>query len=198
MTILPLAEADIPAVAALHRSTMTYSLNSRLGGKHLEYVYAEMGKDPQSLVAVARVDDRLAGAVSATIDPELFKKQLFRQQSISQWLRLGFQMVRQPGLVRDAAAASRSDSPLLYKGIPVRAYLASIFVAPGMRRLGVGKALVQAVEGFFRDRGVFIYRLDTRVNNVSALAFYRRLGFLEAGSRGRDMVFLRDLSREGT
>lgn len=62
-------EIDIGAVVALHRTTLDYSMNSRLGSRHLASLYRIMNKDSFSIVAVAYLGNRPIGMASATMTP---------------------------------------------------------------------------------------------------------------------------------
>jgi ribosomal protein S18 acetylase RimI-like enzyme len=53
------------------------------------------------------------------------------------------------------------------------------YVHPEFRRRGVGKALMRAVEERLATNGVTIGRLHS---TVTALAFYRSIGWIEAGT----------------
>lgn len=59
----------------------------------------------------------------------------------------------------------------------------NIAVDPSARRQGVGTALVKALisEGERRDLGVLM--LEVRASNASAIALYKKLGFIEVGRR---------------
>src|SRR5918994_476305 len=57
------------------------------------------------------------------------------------------------------------------------AWLISMWVAPEMRRKGVGAALVDAVIDWARSNGVTRLLLDVADHNTSAIALYARKGF---------------------
>jgi GNAT superfamily N-acetyltransferase len=54
-----------------------------------------------------------------------------------------------------------------------------MYVHPGARRGGVGRALLEALAGHARERGLGVLRLDTRSDLVEARALYVRHGFVE-------------------
>jgi ribosomal protein S18 acetylase RimI-like enzyme len=54
------------------------------------------------------------------------------------------------------------------------AHIITIDVLPEARRLGIGSALLQAAEDQLRHAGVAIVELETAVNNVAAIQFYKR------------------------
>jgi ribosomal-protein-alanine N-acetyltransferase len=56
-------------------------------------------------------------------------------------------------------------------------HIVTIDVDPGTRRSGVGSALLQAAEDRLHAAGSHAVGLETAVDNVSALAFYKRHGY---------------------
>lgn len=87
---------------------------------------------------------------------------------------------------------------------PPRTHVARIYsmvVASRWRRRGVGKRIMEFVEGWAKGEGVELILLEVYPDNVAALRFYegfgfRRYGFLEKGSKFdereyRDEVLLR-------
>ena len=56
-------------------------------------------------------------------------------------------------------------------------YIPELFVTAEARGVGLGKALMQAAERAFAARGLKIIRLFALNGNVSALEFYRKVGF---------------------
>ena len=64
-----------------------------------------------------------------------------------------------------------------------RAHLSLLAVKPGYQRRGIGRALLDWLNSSARTAGTFFVHLEVRAGNESAKAFYRRLGFREAGAR---------------
>jgi ribosomal-protein-alanine N-acetyltransferase len=56
-------------------------------------------------------------------------------------------------------------------------HVITIDVAPGARRWGVGSLLLQAAEGRLRAAGSRAVELETAVDNLTALSFYKRHGY---------------------
>jgi ribosomal protein S18 acetylase RimI-like enzyme len=56
-------------------------------------------------------------------------------------------------------------------------YLAELYVVPGRRRQGLGRALMEAALDVARDRGADFMDLNTGEDDVAARALYERLGF---------------------
>lgn len=58
-----------------------------------------------------------------------------------------------------------------------RAHVADLAVTPDARRIGVGRALMQAAESWASERGLLMLGLDVWSTNDRALGFYRHLGY---------------------
>jgi ribosomal-protein-alanine N-acetyltransferase len=61
-------------------------------------------------------------------------------------------------------------------------HLITIDVLEAARRSGVGSQLVDAAETWLRERGCLTLSLETAVNNVGAIHFYKRHGFHLVGT----------------
>ncbi len=59
------------------------------------------------------------------------------------------------------------------------AHLNLLAVKPYHRRQGVGRSLIEWLEGSARVAGAFVVSLEVRASNRAARAFYRRLGYQE-------------------
>jgi ribosomal protein S18 acetylase RimI-like enzyme len=64
---------------------------------------------------------------------------------------------------------------------PQHAELVSMWVAPEQRRTGTGRLLVDAIEFWAHTRGAHTLQLMVTNINLSAIAFYHRLGFTKTG-----------------
>jgi ribosomal-protein-alanine acetyltransferase len=80
----------------------------------------------------------------------------------------------QPGAIQGFAVASL---------LPPQAELETIAVVPERQRLGLGERLLQALAAELRAAGAHELVLEVRTSNRPALAFYRTLGFAQAGLR---------------
>lgn len=77
------------------------------------------------------------------------------------------------------------------------AELLRVAVAPGQRRLGLGRRLLQASEPILKGQGVLTLLLEVRVSNASARALYESLEWQQVGLRkayyrdGEDAILYR-------
>jgi ribosomal-protein-alanine N-acetyltransferase len=62
--------------------------------------------------------------------------------------------------------------------------LESVAVSASARRVGVGRALCEAVIGWCREQGATEMELEVRAGGVGAVALYQGLGFTVVGQRG--------------
>lgn len=59
----------------------------------------------------------------------------------------------------------------------------NLAVDPAARRLGLGRAIVEALVAALRDNGVHCLTLEVRASNLPAQKLYESLGFWQAGRR---------------
>ncbi len=75
------------------------------------------------------------------------------------------------------------------------AFLDLIVVEPDARRLGIGRALFEALRAHVATLGAIAIDLDVRASNVAAQRFYAALGFQVAGRRPRHYCGVEDAVR---
>ena len=62
-------------------------------------------------------------------------------------------------------------------------YVDNVAVFPELRRMGVGRALMEALIARARERDAPFVTLEVRASNAAARSLYESLGFREAGRR---------------
>lgn len=172
---------------------MGYSFNSRIGAKHLAYLYSLLQHDETCLVTIAVADEKVLGVVSAVLSPQSFKERIFSSMSLTRWMSVATRLMIQPSLWFELWQDRALDIPVIYKNMQIKPTLIAIAVDESARQTGVGRALVQSVDDFFHQLSQPFYHLDTRVDNTTARAFYQRLGFVEHERRGRNLIFVKEL-----
>lgn len=60
-------------------------------------------------------------------------------------------------------------------------FVATIWVEPGSRRRGVGRALLELLEGEVRARGQAFYYSSSQLDEPEPQAWHRKMGFEECG-----------------
>lgn len=78
---------------------------------------------------------------------------------------------------------TRTHGFLLGRSIAGEAELLTLAVDPGHRRMGTGAALTTEFAVAARDLGAKTGFLEVAADNIGARALYRRLGWIEAGTR---------------
>jgi [ribosomal protein S18]-alanine N-acetyltransferase len=88
--------------------------------------------------------------------------------------------IRGPGTFTLVACDTYSREPqgfiVAYAG--KTGHVVTLDVSPRARRAGVGSMLLQAAEARLQSAGVATVGLETAVDNVSALSFYKKHGFI--------------------
>jgi len=87
--------------------------------------------------------------------------------------------------LRETADLSRPQGLLLARRVLDELNVLLVAVAPARRRRGGGAALVRAALERARTEALAVVHLEVRASNDSALALYRRHGFLAVGRRPR-------------
>ena len=119
----------------------------------------------------------------------------------SDWARDGF-----GAKARFSAVVAEADGKVVGMATFSEAYMTALggavfsiqdlYVEPGQRRRGVGRALVAEVGAIALSQGVPLIQLNVMENNAAAREFYRRLGFQHLAEcltyvlGGSPMVFL--------
>ncbi len=83
-------------------------------------------------------------------------------------------------------AATQGEKVLGYVGsqsVLGEADMMNLAVDPAARRLGLGRAIVEALVAELRDNEVHSLTLEVRASNLPAQRLYESLGFLQVGRR---------------
>ena len=184
---------DIQAVAELHQMMIPYSLNSKLGRDHLTEAYKMICKDPSSFVMGAYIRNEPVGVVIVSLHPQKLMAKLLSSLNGRQFLRLFSKFILNPLLLFDCMESLWSEFSVKFKHETVNACLVAIAVAPEAQKKGIGRALIQAVDDFFRAQGCCYYHLDSRIDNSGSREFYRKMDFIELEHRGRNIIWVKEL-----
>ena len=153
---------------------------SRLGRGFGSRFYRAIGDRADCCVLVSRGGDgAIAGSVVGSLDRPRAFGDILRRHRLALALHGGVFVLR-PSVLWWAAQriwqklARRDVRP--FDGRP-KAELFAIFVAPSARRLGVARQLINALEGWFAQRGLAgAYVILTETHNEPANRLYRRIG----------------------
>jgi len=92
-------------------------------------------------------------------------------------------------LATEARAEQSGESPEAVVGFVIawlvhdELHVLNVAVAPEERRRGMGRALMEEVQGRGRRQGARLATLEVRSSNAPALALYRALGWRQVGIR---------------
>jgi len=193
------SEADVPALADLHRRAFPDFFLSRLGVGFLRQFYLGYIGDPDAVVSVARAEDgRVVGVCVGTTNPSGFFSRLLKARFF------GFVGASVRAILRTPRVAPRLLAALAYRGdgAPGQegALLSSLCVDPEARSAGTGRAL----EGAWRERAAQLgarqaFLTTDAADNDAVNRFYERCGWCLKDqfvtSRGRAMNrYWRDLT----
>ncbi len=179
--IRPLVAEDVAHCADMHMSAFPGFFLSQLGPRFLREFYAGFVGDPEAISAVAvEPTGRIVGVLVGTLHPSGFFARLLKRRwaafaaaSVSLLLR---RPLHAPRLIR--AVRYRGQVPVAVSG----ALLSSICVDPEVQSIGAGTQLIRHFQGLVRDIGVSAYLLTDRDQNDSTNSFYRRNGWILAGT----------------
>lgn len=121
-------------------------------------------------------------------DPAAFGSTYARESALAEeeWVRRsqGWNCDRAMGFLamKEGVGCGMVCCRIVEPGVEAAEVMA-MWVAPEVRRDGVGVMLVRAVEDWARGRGVGELRLMVTSPNSAAIAFYERLGFVRTGMR---------------
>jgi ribosomal protein S18 acetylase RimI-like enzyme len=96
-------------------------------------------------------------------------------QRITRLLGEGDTAVLLAGDGPDGLAVLRFRRAIWFEGL--ECYLAELYVAPSVRRRGLGRALMQGAIALARERGADYMDLNTGEDDLAARALYESLGF---------------------
>ena len=193
--IEPLRREFLDEVILIHHEGLGYTLNSKLGKKHLAFLYSSMQNDPDCHVGVALAEGRPIGVVSGTLNDARLRSRLFRSMSAERLTATAVRLVLQPRMIVQWFQENAPGALLKRDDQEIGAVLTTLAVAGSHRGLGVGRQLVDDLEGFFGERNVSRYRLETLVANGTAREFYGGLGFEEIARKGKSVVLLKGVGR---
>ncbi len=195
VVVRPLKDDFLEDVIRIHQTGLGYTLNSRLGKKHLAFLYRAMSLDDKCYVGVALIENRPVGVVSGALDPEVFKKRLIRTLPLPRIASMAWKLIVDPRLILEWRKGNKIGSPVYYEEKEVPAILTAIAVDPKFRSRGIGKLLITAIEKFFMCQDIRFYHLDTLLENKPARKFYESLGFQEIEARADSILFVKAIRR---
>jgi ribosomal protein S18 acetylase RimI-like enzyme len=175
MTIRPGTAPDARRAAQLHSSSITEGFLPRLGWRFLERLYRCVVKDERSFLFIAEDDGRIVGMIAGTEDVHALYRRFLRRDGMFA------AVVAAPRVVRNVRAVLET---LRYGGSSTNdlppAELLAVAVDGSARGRGLGRELVDALNGEFARRGVPASKVVVGAANDQALQLYRGRGYRDA------------------
>ena len=193
LQIKPLEERYLEDVVRIHQDVLGYTFNSRLGSKHLSFIYRTMAQHNESYVGVALLDDQPVGMISGTLNPDKTKMRLLNSFKPLQWLNLVSQVLKQPSIINEWWKGNIIGRELNFEGETVHPILTTIAVDANFHGKGIGRRLVHNLECFFKQKGIHYYRLDTVTTNDGARAFYKSLRYQEIETKADSILYIKGI-----
>jgi ribosomal protein S18 acetylase RimI-like enzyme len=195
MNITKASSIHFQSVARLHAASITTGFLSTLPKPFLTTLYKSIAQCKGSTVIVALDEHKnvcgfVAGAVVVT---SMYKKVLLRSAIPLIWyllphlfstktIRRLFETVRY-GFIKKNTKEQPADnnnagsSPVTCHSSHSSSELLSIAVDSSQRGKGTGKKLISELELFFRQNGVYSYKVVTFSKDSTSNSFYVRCGF---------------------
>lgn len=186
--IQPMSASDIPAAVSLQVAFLNGSVLTQLGPRFLTRFHAAALTHQQSRAFIATDDGgTVMGFALGSLDVHGFNAHVKPRVLGAMALAL-----LSPSRVTLAPSLAR----MVVEGEPqppIPAELLLLVVAPAVRRGGVGRSLIGALERAFAIGGTTQYRVAVRSQLAVARAFYEALGFAHEQERsvlGQPMLYL--------
>ena len=179
MSADPIGELDVEQLAAIHCQCLPDSMVSRIGPGYARSFYRYLAGSPDELAFLQREGDTVLSACIVSLAPQTLERRLLRHTPL---------LVQAPLAIRRLPVRSMA-ARLLGRGgggiaQPDGPELLLIFTVAALRSTGIGAATLARCEEELRRRGharYFVKTLDDPGNR--AIAFYRRHGFSQRGTR---------------
>ena len=168
---------DVASIVEIHLKAFKNFFLSSLGGNFLKFYYTCFIKNTDSVVLVAKEEDKIVGFAAATVLCEGFNAALIKQNIFSfSLLGLRLLVTKPKALVRLACNITKKSDEV--QTVEDYAELYSIGVAPDCQGKGVGRELLIRVEQELLEQNVEKLSLTTDYyNNNSAIGFYESMGY---------------------
>jgi ribosomal protein S18 acetylase RimI-like enzyme len=181
--ILPFTAKHSLSIANLHQQGITTGFLSQLGQSFLKTLYKTIADAPSTIVYVALDEkDNVRGFVAGTCDISKMYTWIIFQKG---WL-LAILILSRAGSIHVIKKAMETLFYTIKWGKrkkdkrakeKISAELLSIAVDENFRGRKVGKGLVEALDNYFQNKNINIYKVVTYSKDTNANKFYLACGF---------------------
>ena len=175
--IVSLDKGDSPRIAQIHKEALAGDFLPSLGINFLEVFYEGVLKRPGIYAFGWKEKDGVVGFVLGAKDSGRFFKDAIKSQFFRLFLLASLQIIRRPIIVK------KIIETFLYpnKDVGPKAELVVIAVSKKHQGSGIGKKLVTALEGAFKNTKIKEYKLTVHADK-KAVGFYEHLGYFRISS----------------
>ena len=169
---------DCSKLVKLHLRCLPYSLNSKLGTKHLESLYKSLLGTEDSKVLISEENGNLRGFISGFVNYGEVLRRTQATLSISFILNIAKELIKKPLIILDIL-----DTVWITSTIRRRAsnnsigYISTWGVAPEYQGSTIGLQLFGQMTKYLKESGSRKILIDVRKSNNRVFEFYARTGY---------------------
>ena len=185
LQIVPLTRSHATPVADLHMAHLSTAFHGQPGRHLLTAYYRTVARGEGACGYVAQTGEKVAGYICGVWAPDQVRKRLLCTELPTLLSWGAAQIATNPALLRAFIDRFRGFDQTIE--IPIIGYeLRPIVLAPSWRGSGVAADLVSTLLADAQRRGFNCIHLYANVDNKPANHFYRKMGFRETQTIGRD------------
>jgi len=168
--------SDLPQIVDIHLKSFPHFFLTFLGKNFLSLFYTSVYHEPDSIILVATLNDRIEGFAAGVTNQCNFYQRLVKKQKWAFAFASLRALLRRPRIAPRLLRALMK--PAKVQCAVAEACLMSVAVRPESEGKGIGKKLVKAFCQELAKRGIRTACLTTdRDNNDRVNQFYQKLGF---------------------
>lgn len=169
----------IPEVVELHLSVLGYTLNAKLGLRHLNHLYRVILQEQQNGLVLVSLDNngRVDGFISACRDLQKIEVAINKSFAFLNYCIITGYFFHHPGDLRKLVSHYLFSRHLRLKYPSPFASILTLGVDPYKQRSGIGRLLICELVRYFAGSSVRTLYVDTLVTNYKAIHFYEKQDF---------------------
>jgi ribosomal protein S18 acetylase RimI-like enzyme len=174
----PLTNLHLDAVTKLHSNSLTGLLRD-LGPGAIRAFYIGAIKSERAIAFVDMEQGVLRGFVFGSAKPQLLKQSILKNNLVGTIIGTGLGVLRRPVTLISLWRSTRDAGERGYNNEV--AELTYLTVNAKHRTAGLGQQLVNRFGQALVAQGIYAYELSVDANNMNAIRFYERSGFIRVG-----------------
>lgn len=179
MTIRAIEKEDIPSVVNIHLDAFKNFFLTKLGPTFLNIYYSSFFKSEEGKIFGAFENNTLMGFGAVCYNSQGFNSKLIKDNLITYIpISLKLLFTKPNTLLRLIKNLSKRENTGAIKDDGDYAELMSIAVGKDSQGLGVGKAVLNEIEKYLKNKNIERLSLTTDKNdNAATINFYKKCGF---------------------